>query len=157
MFTFHPTRILALLILVTSAAVYGTDFTPVKLQTEHLENPLAIGIPTPRFSWQLAPTDPSKRNLKQTAYEIQVASSTEKFTESDLWSTGIITHCSVATETRHGKLSCSWKLEGNQFHTEFTIPPNTEAVVTLPIAGPGGQPRRIGSGTYKVSGKYRAR
>ena len=88
MFTIHPTRILLLLILAISTAVHGADFTPVKLHTEHLENPLAIGTTTPRFSWQLAPTDPSVRNLKQTAYEIQVASSTEKFTESDLWSTG---------------------------------------------------------------------
>jgi len=70
--------------------------------------------------------------------------------------TGTITNCAVATETRHGKLACSWKLEGDQFHVEFTVPPNTEAAVTLPLEGKGGETRKLGSGSYKVSGKYRA-
>ena len=68
--------------------------------------------------------------------------------------TGTITQCAVSTETPHGKLSCSWKLLDGQFSATFTIPANTEAVVTLPITGDKAGPQLFGSGTYTVTGKY---
>ena len=77
-----------LLILAISTTVNAADFTPVNLRTEHLEDPLAIGTITPRFSWQLVPTDSTQRNLKQTAYEIQVASDADKLAAPDLWASG---------------------------------------------------------------------
>jgi alpha-L-rhamnosidase len=49
--------------------------------------------------------------------------------------TGTITQASGSTETRHGTLACSWKLEGSQFTAEITIPPNTTAEVILPVKG----------------------
>ena len=83
-----------------------------------------------------------------------------------------ITSASAAMETRHGKLACSWKIEGETFHCEFTVPPNTTAEVTLPVTGPikegnadlvlsAGLIEReenqltFGSGTYRLHGKFR--
>jgi alpha-L-rhamnosidase len=82
--------------------------------------------------------------------------------------TGTITHASASTETRHGKLACSWKIEGGKFLAEITVPPNTTADVTLPVKGeisegganatgrPGirevkGNQLSLGSGTYQFS------
>ncbi len=82
--------------------------------------------------------------------------------------TGTITHAAASMETRHGKLACSWKLEGGKFLAEVTIPPNTTAEVTLPVKGgisegdapaagrPGihlinGNQLTLGSGIYQFS------
>ncbi|MDI1304420.1 MAG: family 78 glycoside hydrolase catalytic domain [bacterium] len=56
------------------------------LTVENASNPIGIGVKTPRFSWQLIS---NKRNVKQTAYEIQV-----KEGNNTVWSSG-----KVASET----------------------------------------------------------
>ncbi|WP_193214863.1 alpha-L-rhamnosidase [Luteolibacter marinus] len=56
--------------------------------------------------------------------------------------TGTITRASAATETRHGQLSCSWKIEDGIFSADVVVPPNTTAEIILPVTGPvleGGQ------------------
>ena len=72
--------------------------------------------------------------------------------------TGTITQASGSTETRHGTLACSWKLEGSQFTAEITIPPNTTADVTLPVKGQvteGGKPFPVAAGNFQLgSGRY---
>ena len=62
---------------------------PVKLQTDDLSTPLGIDNLTPQFSWQL--TD-SRRGARQTAYEVQVATSRELLTshKPDAWDSGRI-------------------------------------------------------------------
>ena len=44
----------------------------------------------PRLSWVLQPRDPAARGLRQTAYQIHVASSPEMLAEgkTDLWDSG---------------------------------------------------------------------
>ena len=49
--------------------------------------------------------------------------------------TGTLTHAAASTETRHGKLACSWKIEGGKFDVTLTVPPNTTADVILPGKG----------------------
>lgn len=83
-----------------------------------------------------------------------------------------ISSASVAMESRHGKLACSWKIERDTFHSELTVPPNTTANVVLPISGPIREGNldlvlskgiidhkenqlTLGSGTYHLNGKYR--
>lgn len=74
--------------------------------------------------------------------------------------TGTITHASAAMNTRHGRLACTWKIEGEIFTAEVTIPPNTTADITLPVSGPvlendkplGSGTLTLGSGTYQLSG-----
>ncbi len=62
------------------------------LRCEYLVNPQGIDTPTPRLSWYLAPSDPALRSLKQTAYQILVASSQAMLDQNrpDLWDTGIV-------------------------------------------------------------------
>jgi alpha-L-rhamnosidase len=60
------------------------------LRVDELKSPLGIDDPAPRFSWQLQ--DPA-RGAKQTAYELQVASSGEEMLASgkaDVWDSGRI-------------------------------------------------------------------
>lgn len=69
--------------------------------------------------------------------------------------TGTLTHCDVQTESRHGVIRSAWQIdEKNQFKIELTIPPNSTAVVSLPIAGANGEPMQLGSGSYQFAGEY---
>ena len=47
--------------------------------------------------------------------------------------TGTITHASAGMDTRHGALSCSWKIENSTFTADVVVPPNTTAEITLPV------------------------
>ena len=75
-----------------SAATSASDGTlaPQHLRCEYLENPLGIDITEPRLSWKLHTTDESARGLRQSAYQVQVASSAELLTKEkpDLWNSG---------------------------------------------------------------------
>ena len=64
---------------VAVPAVSVTD-----LRTERLVNPMSLDTPTPRLGWRLEST---KRDVKQTAYHLIVASTREKAEalEGDLW------------------------------------------------------------------------
>lgn len=63
------------------------QFRPEGLRVEHLKNPVGIDIATPRLSWRLAPAAP---NLRQAAYQIQVASSSGALNQgkADIWDSG---------------------------------------------------------------------
>lgn len=62
------------------------------LRVEYLENPLGVGSDHPRLFWRLAaPTDDdTRRGIRQSAYQIIVASSRELLAEDsgDLWDSG---------------------------------------------------------------------
>jgi alpha-L-rhamnosidase len=57
------------------------------LRCEMLVNPLGIDIKEPRFSWQI---ESNTRGVKQTSYQLLVASSKEKLSrnEGDVWNSG---------------------------------------------------------------------
>jgi alpha-L-rhamnosidase len=61
---------------------------PVAPQVDNLTTPLGIDDPAPRFSWQLQ--DPA-RGARQSAYQVQVASSAELLEQnkSDVWDSGV--------------------------------------------------------------------
>lgn len=83
-------RISVVAVLAFFAAVstaFGAD-SAVRLSdltTEHLTNPIGIGVTMPRFSWQLQ-SDVFRQ--VQSAYEIRAASSLDKLNQPDLWSSG---------------------------------------------------------------------
>ncbi|MDR3772336.1 MAG: family 78 glycoside hydrolase catalytic domain [Terracidiphilus sp.] len=62
---------------------------PAELRVDELKTPLGIDDRTPRFSWQL---QDSKRGARQTAYEVQVASSAKLLAQgkADVWDSGRI-------------------------------------------------------------------
>ena len=85
------TALLLLIALVLGWTGCSSDSTvEVKiLRLEMKENPLGINVAQPRFSWQIASGKP---DLKQTAYQIQVAASPEQLESGDglLWDSGVI-------------------------------------------------------------------
>ncbi len=65
----------------------GTANGPASLRVDNLITPLGIDDTTPSFSWQLH--DPA-RGAKQTAYQVQVASSADNLSQgkADIWDSG---------------------------------------------------------------------
>ena len=68
------------LLFIGFAAMTFAQTELQNLTIENLSNPIGIGVKTPRFSWQLVS---NKRNVKQTAYEIEV-----KEENNIVWSSG---------------------------------------------------------------------
>ncbi len=66
------------------------------LLTENRTNPIGIGTPSPRFSWQLVG---NRRNVMQTAYEVQVTNAANHKT---VWSSGKTTGDSSVQVTYKG-------------------------------------------------------
>jgi alpha-L-rhamnosidase len=87
---------------------------PVHLTCESLTDPLGIDEPHPRLAWQL---ESAERNVLQTAYRIQVAS-TETALEAekpDLWDTGKVQgdrsiQLPYQGRTLFGRMRCHWRV-----------------------------------------------
>src|SRR3984957_3586503 len=65
------------------AAASAAFAAPVRLQCEHLDNPLGIDSLAPRLSWQ---NDSTERNWRQSAYQILVSSNVGG--KSVIWDSG---------------------------------------------------------------------
>jgi len=85
-----------------------------ELRCEHLPNPLGIDATLPRLSWQL---QASGHDIKQSAYQILVASSAAKLqpAEADLWDSGkIVSDASIlvayAGKPLATRAKCFWKV-----------------------------------------------
>ena len=106
---------LAFLALILFAAVRSFAAVTIgDLRCEHLENPQGIDMVRPRLSWQL---QSGERNVKQSAYEILVASSEKNLARSkgDLWASGKITSDESVLVAYGGKNlltreQCFWKV-----------------------------------------------
>jgi alpha-L-rhamnosidase len=57
---------------------------------------------------------------------------------------GGITWAEAAHESPHGRVESSWRIDGDRFQLRVTVPPGTEATVTLP----GGRSETVAPGTY---------
>ncbi len=84
----HP--ILSLSILLLASLSSWAQLRPTELRCEFRRDPIGIEARNPRLSWVLAPADPEARNLRQTAYQIVVATQPELLEPSraDLWDSG---------------------------------------------------------------------
>ena len=69
------------------ATMWGKAVQVTGLLTEQMVNPMGLDTAEPRFSWRL---ESSAKNVKQTAYQILVASSMELLNKNDgdLWNSG---------------------------------------------------------------------
>jgi alpha-L-rhamnosidase len=78
-----------LLFSLLLAPLLAHAIEPTSLKTEYLENPLGLDTAKPRFSWIVEDATPG---AKQSAYQVQVASSPDKLAsgKADLWDTGKI-------------------------------------------------------------------
>jgi alpha-L-rhamnosidase len=89
--------------------------SPVELRCEHLQNPLGIDAIQPRLSWVL---EASERGVRQTAYQILVASTEAilKSGQGDLWDSGkVSSDQSVLIRYQGRRLQsnqeCFWKVQ----------------------------------------------
>ena len=90
---------------------------PARLRCEYLTNPLGMDERLPRLSWEIGALDAQSRGLKQTAWQILVASSEEllKQNRGDLWDSGRVesgesTHVVYAGAPLRSRLRCHWKV-----------------------------------------------
>ncbi|HXI68796.1 MAG TPA: family 78 glycoside hydrolase catalytic domain [Verrucomicrobiae bacterium] len=105
----YPVSLLLATIFSSVAAMTAGD-----LRCEHLENPQGIDAAQPRLSWML---QSNERGVKQTAYQILVASSAAKLKsgQGDLWDSGkvssdesVLVH--YAGKPLASRTECFWKV-----------------------------------------------
>jgi len=96
-----------------------TLVAPVALRCEDRVNPLGIDAAKPGLSWNIKVLDPMSdiRGVKQTAYQILVASSEEllKKNEGDLWDSGKVScdqslYVDYAGKPLASRMRCWWKV-----------------------------------------------
>ncbi|TWU03637.1 Bacterial alpha-L-rhamnosidase [Neorhodopirellula pilleata] len=112
--------LLILFVLTFVAASASADsldgaLTPVHLRCEYLVDPLGIDETEPRLTWRV---QSDRRGQVQTAYQILVASDSEKLAmdQGDLWDTGKIAssetlHIPYAGEELKSRQVCFWKVK----------------------------------------------
>src|SRR2546422_5025898 len=85
-----PLIVLLPLLYCVSLTVSTSDITANDLRCEYLRNGTGIESQTARLTWVLNAIDPTKRNLRQSAYQILVASSLEILSNNtgDQWDSG---------------------------------------------------------------------
>ena len=73
--------------LLSLAAAPQGDVRPGDLRCDYLVNPLGIDNLRPALSWKLVTTDPARRGLRQSAYQVLVAGERSLLDENrgDLW------------------------------------------------------------------------
>ena len=106
---------LAIYALILFTAIRSLAAVAVgELRCEHLENPQGIDVTQPRLSWML---QSSARDVKQSAYQILVASSETKLKSDtgDLWDSGKVVSSESILNTYAGKTlssreQCFWKV-----------------------------------------------
>ncbi|WP_342648385.1 family 78 glycoside hydrolase catalytic domain [Mucilaginibacter sp. CSA2-8R] len=106
---------LLLTALLLGKQTFATDVALQKLRCEMLVNPQGIDVTQPRLSWQI---NSSARNIKQTAYEVLVASSLTKLAanQGDLWTSGKVNSGESIMVNYQGKAlksgsPCFWKVK----------------------------------------------
>jgi len=82
-------------LLLTSFQANNEKYSPLlgtRLRCEYQTNPLGVDVVEPRLSWVLESADTSARGVRQTAYQIAVASSIENLNadHADAWDSGKI-------------------------------------------------------------------
>ena len=120
-------RLFALILLTTPLP--GADLSPVDLRTEYLDRPLAVGTTLPRLSWKLKATEPTARDLKQSAYEIQTAREADGFDGTPLWTSGKVSSAQTAQIELTAKLKSrdrlAWRVrvwDGKDGASEWSAP-----------------------------------
>lgn len=90
-------------------------FRPSVLRTEYRVEPLGIDTAVPRLSWELIPVRADARGLRQTAWQILVATTPTRLTpeDADLWVSAEMessqtVHVEYAGRALRSRLRCWW-------------------------------------------------
>lgn len=103
--------------LLTAAAAQAADAT--NLHCEYLNNPVGIDVTHPRLSWNTQENGSTSdaRGLRQTAYQVLVASTEEllKMDKGDLWDSGKVmsdqsNQVDYAGTPLMSRMLCHWKV-----------------------------------------------
>ena len=103
------------LVMVTANAA----LVPIDLRCEYRAGPIGIDATQPRLSWMIEEMSrtPEDRGLRQTAYQILVASSPERLghNRGDLWDSGKVVsdksiHIEYGGKTLASRMRCYWKV-----------------------------------------------
>jgi alpha-L-rhamnosidase len=114
---------LATFLLMPLAALHAAEV--VNLRCEYLTDPLGIDVVKPRLSWVMEDRgqESGSRGLKQTAYQVLVASSEEllRKDQGNLWDSGKVVsdqsiHVEYAGKPLESQMLCYWKVK-----TCFTV------------------------------------
>jgi len=102
---------------VAATAAGAADFQPADLRCEYRRIPLGIDVTQPRLSWTLTATPEAGRGLRQSAYQVLVASRPEILAEDkgDLWDSGKVAsdqtiHVVYAGKPLSSRMRCHWKV-----------------------------------------------
>ncbi|MES2693275.1 MAG: hypothetical protein V4773_07355, partial [Verrucomicrobiota bacterium] len=108
---------LAVCLGLSLAIAAAAEVNVAALRCEYRVDPVGIDVTRPRLSWHLRPGDSARRGVRQTAYRVLVASSTERLAENrgDLWDSGKISADAMAGIEYLGEppargLRCWWKV-----------------------------------------------
>lgn len=84
---------------------YTTTNEPIELRCLFIENPYGIDVTNPDLSWIINMSNPKARGIRQTAYQIMVASSIDllKANNADMWNSGKITSDQMSQVVYAGK------------------------------------------------------
>jgi alpha-L-rhamnosidase len=111
---FAPVALFVLAVLAGPAAAQAAPLVPTQLRCEYQVNPLGIDETAPRLSWQF---ESKARAVKQTAYQVLVATSVEALErgEADLWDSGRVESDQSTQVVYRGKpltsgLRCYWQV-----------------------------------------------
>jgi alpha-L-rhamnosidase len=103
--------------LLLAARLHAAEV--MNLRCEYRENPLGIDVVKPRLSWVIEDRDPRSevRGIKQTAYQVLVASTPELLAkdQGDLWDSGKVESDRSIQVEYNGKpltsrMHCHWKV-----------------------------------------------
>jgi alpha-L-rhamnosidase len=124
----------ALMVSLLSGAGFAADVPPVDLRCEYLTNPLGIDVVKPRLSWVIVISDQlsvisKQRGVKQTAYQLLVASSEKLLKEGkpDLWDSGKVESDQSVNVEYKGKAlesgqQCFWKVRAWSLTSDLRSP-----------------------------------
>jgi len=104
-------------LLLVSAACALAQVQPVNLRCDCLVEPLGLDVMRPAFSWNLHCTEPERRDIKQSAYRVLVASNEKTLAEDrgDLWDSGKVVSDRMISIRYEGQplksnQPCVWKI-----------------------------------------------
>ncbi len=103
-------------LLLVLAPVFG-QAQPGNLRCEYRVNPVGIDVAQPRLSWKITAAQPLDRGVRQTAYQVLVASQPEILAagKGDLWDTGRVQsdqsiHVVYAGKPLRSRARAFWKV-----------------------------------------------
>ncbi len=101
-----------------AASEIGASLIPQSMRCEYLVDPVGIDVRIPRLSWKVVATSAGAKDLKQTAYQIIVASDLENLNDDkgDLWDSGKVKSSNTTAVEYSGKkltteMLCWWKVK----------------------------------------------